>query len=218
MQSAGRQLTCHNIGNYLQWSCALRGPLGEDQEDRRLVLMIARMLASLSLAGCAVFAGLLFAEFEAGTRREPATIGVSAHPRSPVAAPRDDAAGLDEQVAMALARPLFNPTRRPPALVEGKSATELGLESLRLAGIITTPGQRFAIFAVTDGKPLALVEGQTVSGWQIESITPQQVSLSAVGGMMTLQPQPGTPAAGAAAPPKLTFDRVLPDQQTRDGE
>ena len=105
-----------------------------------------------------------------------------------------------------------------PVLGANNSATELGLESLRLAGIVTTPGQRFAIFAVTDGKPLALAEGQTVSGWQIESITPRQVSLSAVGGMMTLQPQPGTPTAGAVAPPELTFDRVLPDQQTRDDE
>ncbi len=127
---------------------------------------------------------------------------------------------------MALARPLFNPTRRPPVLAESKSATELGLESLRLAGIITTPGQRFAIFAVTDGKPLALAEGQplalaegqTVSGWQIESITPRQVSLTAFGGMITLQPQPGSAAAGAQVPQKLTFDRVLPDQQTRDDE
>jgi hypothetical protein len=56
-----------------------------------------------------------------------------------------------------------------------------------------------------------------VSGWQIESITPRQVSLSAFGGMITLQPQPG-PAAADVVPTKLTFDRVLPDQQTRDDE
>jgi hypothetical protein len=180
--------------------------------------MIARLLASLPLVGCAVFAGLLFAEFEAGTRREPSATGVVAPIRSPVAAPRDNGVELDGQVAMALARPLFNPTRRPPALAESKSATELGLESLRLAGIITAPDRRFAIFAVTGGKPLALGEGQTVSGWQIESITPREVSLSAFGGMMTLHPQPGPVAADAVAPTKLTFDRVLPDQHTRDDE
>jgi hypothetical protein len=161
---------------------------------------------------------MLFAEFEAGTRHEPSATGISARIQSPVAVPRDNAAPLDEQVAMALARPLFNPDRRPPGLAESKSATELGLESLRLAGIITAPDRRFAIFAVTGGKPLALGEGQTVSGWQIESITPREVSLSAFGGMMTLHPQPGPAAADAAAPTKLTFDRVLPDQQTRDDE
>jgi len=180
--------------------------------------MIARLLASLPLAGCAVFAGVLFAEFEAGTRREPSATGVAAPIWSPVAAPRDNGVELDGQVATVLARPLFNPTRRSPALAESRSATELGLENLRLAGIITAPDRRFAIFAVTGGKPLALGEGQTVSGWQIESITPREVSLSAFGGMMTLHPQPGPAAADAAAPTKLTFDRVLPDQQTRDDE
>jgi hypothetical protein len=89
---------------------------------------------------------------------------------------------------------------------------------VRLAGIITAPDRRLAIFAVAGGKPLALAEGQTVSGWQIESIMPRQVSLSAFGGRRTLQPQPGPAAADAMVPPKLTFDRVLPDQQTRDDE
>jgi hypothetical protein len=122
--------------------------------------MIARLLGSLPLAGCAVFAGILFAEFETGTRRESSATGVSANTASPVAVPRDKGGQLDEQVATVLARPLFNPDRRPAALAKSKSATELGLKSLRLAGIITAPGRRFAIFAVTGGKPLTLPEGQ----------------------------------------------------------
>jgi hypothetical protein len=36
--------------------------------------------------------------------------------------------------------------------------------------------------------------------------------------MRTLQPQAGPATADAVAPPKLSFDRVLPDQQTRDDE
>ncbi|MBV8505929.1 MAG: hypothetical protein JOZ11_08995 [Alphaproteobacteria bacterium] len=180
--------------------------------------MIARLLASLALAGCAIFAGVLFAEFEAGTRPKLPAAGISAHIRTPLAVPSDNAAPLDEQVAMALARPLFNPTRRSPALSESKSPPELGLEGLRLAGIVTALDRRFAVFAATGGKLVALAEGQTVRGWQIQSITPRQVRLSAFGGMMTLQPQPGPAAADAVAPTKLTFDRVLPDQQTRDDE
>jgi hypothetical protein len=145
----------------------LRGGLGKDREDCRPVLMIARLLVSLPLAGCAVFAGVLLAEFEAGARQEPSATGISAHIRSPVAVSRDNAAPLGEQVAMALARPPFDPTRRPPSVAESRSATETGLESLRLARIVTVPDRRFAIFAATGGKLLALAQGETVSGLQI---------------------------------------------------
>jgi hypothetical protein len=100
----------------------------------------------------------------------------------------------------------------------GNLTADLGLESLRLAGIITAPGRRLAIFADTDGKLLVAAEGQSVKGWQIERITPRQVSLSAAGGIMSLQPQSASASAEPAAPPKLTFDRVLPDQETRDDE
>jgi len=100
----------------------------------------------------------------------------------------------------------------------GNLTADLGLERLRLAGIITAPGRRLAIFADTDGKPLAVAEGQSVKGWQIESITPRRVSLSAAGGIVNLRPQSSSASADPAAPPKLTFDRVLPDQQTRDDE
>jgi len=100
----------------------------------------------------------------------------------------------------------------------GNLTADLGLERLRLAGIITAPGRRLAIFADTDGKPLAVAEGQSVKGWQIESITPRRVSLSAAGGIVNLRPQSSSASADPAALPKLTFDRVLPDQQTRDDE
>ena len=188
----------------------------------RLVVMIARLLASLPLTGCAVFAGVLFTEFEADIHGESSAPrhprSVAAHSRSPAAASSVNGTERDEQVATALARPLFDPTRRPPAPAESKMATELGLESLRLAGIITAPDRRLAIFAVAGAQPLALGEGEAVSGWQIESITPRQVSLTAFGEMRTLQPQSGPATADAMVPPKLSFDRVLPNQQTRDDE
>jgi hypothetical protein len=47
-----------------------------------------------------------------------------------------------------------------------------------------------AIFAVNGAaKPLRLTEGEDVSGWRIESITPHEVSLSGPGGTKTLQPK-----------------------------
>jgi len=159
----------------------------------------------------------LFAEFETDANRDSAAPEVSS-PLSGAAVPRNHTALIEEQVETVLARPLFNPTRRPPEMAVDNFATGLGLESLRLAGIVTAPGRRLAIFAVTDGKQVALGEGQSVKGWQIESITPRQVALSAAGGVMTLQPRAGPASSDAVAPPKLTFDRVLPDQETRDDE
>jgi general secretion pathway protein N len=46
-----------------------------------------------------------------------------------------------------------------------------------------------AIFAVNGEKPLRVAEGDAVSGWRIESITPREVSLSGPGGTKTMQPK-----------------------------
>ena len=80
---------------------------------------------------------------------------------------------------------------------------------MRLTGIVTEPEHHVAIFAVNGAKPLRLTEGEAVSGWRIESITPREVSLSGPGGTKTLepkldpnlvqQPPPQPPAANPAA-------------------
>ncbi|MBV9378981.1 MAG: hypothetical protein JO320_28685 [Alphaproteobacteria bacterium] len=179
--------------------------------------MTAHPLALLLLAGCAVLGSLLFAEFETDADQRAPAAEVSSPP-STADTLRIHAASIEEQVEAVLARPLFNTSRRPPDMPAGNLTADLGLERLRLAGIITAPGRRMAIFADTDGKPLTLAEGQSVKGWQIESIRPRRVSLRAAGGIMNLQPQSSSTSADSAAPPRLTFDRVLPDQQTRDDE
>ena len=105
---------------------------------------------------------------------------------------------------MTLARPLFSATRRPPQ-TEGNAAADPGLTDTRLTGIVTEPDHRVAIFAITGAKPVALTEGETVSGWRIDSISPREVSLSGPGGTKILQPridqdavaQPRSPPAGA---------------------
>jgi general secretion pathway protein N len=60
---------------------------------------------------------------------------------------------------------------------------------MRLTGIVTEPEHHVAIFAVNGAKPLRLTEGEAVSGWRIESITPREVSLSGPGGTKTLEPK-----------------------------
>ena len=109
-------------------------------------------------------------------------------------------------VAEILARPLFSATRRPPAKSEGATG-DSGLADTRLAGIVTTPGRRFAIFAPNGAKPLIVNEGDTISGWHIDRITPREVSLTGPTGTKTLQPKidptlvPPAPPPGAAPPP-----------------
>ena len=179
--------------------------------------MIDRPLVLLLLGLCAALGGLVFTQFEPDAPRELATTEISLS-RTNAAGPRSYAASVETQVETVLARPLFNPTRRPPAAAASIFDSGSGLENLRLAGIITAPGRRLAIFADTDGKPLAFAEGQVVNGWRIHNITPRELSLSVAGGMISLQPQASPVSAESVPAPKLTFDRVLPDQETRDDE
>jgi hypothetical protein len=184
--------------------------------------MINRFAVYLLLAGCMGFSAIILAEFDSGSHREPAAIDVAAA-RAPkaAAAPRQNGLPIDQLVATALARPLFSATRRPQQQLTRDSATDPALTGTRLTGIVTGPGQRHAVFAVTGAKPLALTEGATVNGWYIESIAPRQVSLSGLGRTKILRPEAGeasTPQGPATGPPELTFGRLLPNQQTRDEE
>jgi hypothetical protein len=185
--------------------------------------MTNRFAVYLLLAGCVGFGAISLAEFDSGSHSEAPAIDITAA-RAPkaAAAPQQHGLLIDQLVATALARPLFSATRRPSQQAASNSVSEPALTDTRLAGIVTAPGQRLAVFVVTGAKPLALAEGETVSGWYIESITARQVSLSGLGGTKTLQPEAdeasapqGMPATG---PPELTFSRLLPDQQTRDEE
>lgn len=101
-------------------------------------------------------------------------------------------------MATVLARPLFSPTRRPAAQDEPVAED---LTGKRLTGIVIAPERRLAIFAVSGSKPLILGEGQSVSGWQIETITPTEVSLRGPTGQRTLQPKmdPNLPVQAPAA-------------------
>jgi hypothetical protein len=120
---------------------------------------------------------------------------------------------LDELLATILARPLFSSTRRPPQSAVSDGAASADLADTRLTGIIIEPARRIAIFAITGAKPLRLTEGEAVSGWRIESITPREVALSGPSGTKTLEPKfdpnlgsppPGpTPAPTAAGRPAV---------------
>lgn len=171
--------------------------------------MIDRLALILLLASCVALVGVLAAELTttpaaeaeaaAGGRTQPVAAQASA--ALPEPGPRPEA-----MVAEILARPLFSSTRRPPQHSDGPAA-DSGLSDTRLTGIVTAPGHRFAIFAPTGAKLLIVSEGDTVSGWRVENITPREVSLSGPEGTKTLQPKidpnliPPPRPVGSAPPP-----------------
>ncbi len=176
--------------------------------------MIDRVLVRL-LAGCALFGGVIAVEL-AAPDAEVATTGSVAREPHPVAAPaRVQGPRADELLTTILGRPLFSPTRQPPARPD--QPTDAGLADVRLTGIVIEPDRHLAIFAMPGAKPIVRSEGGTVNDWRIDNIALDAVVLSGPTGSTTLQPKidasltrrapappprlPAvTPPAGAAAP------------------
>jgi hypothetical protein len=172
--------------------------------------MIDRFVTYLLIAGCLVFGAVVLLELQPAASDTAASNEVSRQPDTTSTAHRQPSTRLDELLAVALARPLFSSTRRPPQTAATDN-TSSDLADMRLTGIVTEPDHRVAIFAVNGAKPLRVSEGEAVSGWRIESITPHEVSLSGPGGTKTLepkldpnlvqQPPPQPPAANPAGRP-----------------
>jgi hypothetical protein len=169
--------------------------------------MIDRLAAPLLLVGCAAFGLILLVEIKAP---EPTAVTASApveQPEPAAALPQLTIAPIPPPIAAILARPLFSPSRRPPQSNTGKVADDGGLADSRLAGIVIGAGRRFAIFAPEGAKALTVTEGETVSGWRVESISAREVALSGPEGTKTLQPKfdpnLAPPAEPAAPPPQV---------------
>ena len=164
--------------------------------------MIDRLVLLLLVGGCLLFGAILIMEL-APAGAEDALVAQAARSNAASPTTRRQNPRPDELVATALARPLFSSTRRPPQDAPS-GAADSDLSDARLTGIVTTPGRRIAIFAVSGDKPLKVAEGDAVSGWRIESITPREVSLSGPSGTKSLQPKldpslappPGQPPIG----------------------
>src|SRR6266849_1436874 len=173
--------------------------------------MTDRLAIYLLLAGCLIFGSIVVIEIAPAGDDDQLAAEIPGRPNAASPAMRrPPSERIDELLATALARPLFSSTRRPPpsAVNDGGGAD---FADTRLTGIVTEPGRHIAIFAVNGAKSLRLTEGEAVSGWRIESITPREVSLSGPGGSKTLEPKvdpnlvpaaPGpTPAAIAGVRP-----------------
>jgi hypothetical protein len=151
--------------------------------------MIDRLAGPLLLFGCVAFGAILLIEIDRPDRPAIAPSAAVGHADPLPALHQLPITPPTPQIAAILARPLFSPSRRPPQAKGGKMADDTGLADSRLAGIVIEPGHRFAIFAPEGAKLLTVTEGQTVSGWRIEAITPRDVSLTGPDGTRTLQPK-----------------------------
>jgi hypothetical protein len=96
--------------------------------------------------------------------------------------------------------PLLGPTQRAPEAAFSDNAGDPRPPDVRLSGIVIEPDRRIAIFAVNGAKSVALSEGEALEDWQVDSISPQQVSLSGPAGTMTLKPKPDANLVRPAAP------------------
>jgi general secretion pathway protein N len=149
--------------------------------------MIDRLVLLLLVGGCLLFGAILIMELApAGT--EGAVVAEAARSDAPSPITRQQNPRPEELLATVLARPLFSSARRPPQDAPS-GAADSDLTDARLTGIVTTPRHRMAIFAVSGDKPLKVAEGDAVSGWRVESITPREVSLSGPSGTKILQPK-----------------------------
>jgi len=89
--------------------------------------------------------------------------------------------------AVVLARPLFDPIRRP--VTPAVAAAALAPHPPRLTGTIIGTGQRRAILADLDNAPreVTVAEGGQVGPWTVQAIGPGRVTLSGPGGPHRLQ-------------------------------
>lgn len=142
---------------------------------------LALVALSAALAG-ALWHGYVEADAtEAGTAAE----AVADAAFLPGEARAVGAAPLDAEAAAALARPLFNPRRRPDI-----GGTQQAAERLpRLTGVLTALDERIALFeGPAGGKPQAVREGGTIAGHVVRSIRPGEAILAGPRGQHVLHP------------------------------
>ena len=102
-----------------------------------------------------------------------------------------------------LARPIFNPDRRPVALADS-SGSDAAEPTPHLTGIIIVGGVSRAVFSTPGAKPVLVGPGGAVGGYQLKEIKARSVSLLGPdGGITTLTLQilaaAPTPTQGNAA-------------------
>lgn len=79
-----------------------------------------------------------------------------------------------ETFAVIVERPLFSPSRRPPA--EGTAATPIPAPDFSLFGIVISAGEPFALVQPSaGGEPVRITEGASMSGWTVSRIEADRI-------------------------------------------
>jgi hypothetical protein len=167
-------------------------------------------LASLGLGLLALLlCGIIALECSHSKRRGPKQNLAAQHlPEGSVNPGLSDAKDVAAESAAIVARPLFEPSRRPPATATGAGAAAFP----RLAGIIITPQSREAIFAAAGSpKPIVVRVGSRLNGVLIKSIDDGVVVVVDAQGARTIRPSFDLAPSGKAATARPTAMPVMVD-------
>jgi general secretion pathway protein N len=136
----------------------------------------ARRLALVAL--CALLVAVIALELSPRPGIPQAEAGVAkAAPPGPLVLPSEPAVLPPlQQYAAVVERPLFHPSRRPPAEASATPAVAADLRQLTLTAVIITPEKRLAIFQdKSPAQNLRLTQGMRVGEWTLDEIKPDSV-------------------------------------------
>ncbi len=144
--------------------------------------MIARrgsgwLAPALMLGVCAALAWTVYWEIQVGAPEPVEAAGGQAPPLSDLPAEPSFVMAPAESFSAILERPLFSPTRRPPA--EGTVTIETGEPELEVTvvGIIISSEEQIAIIKPKGGSQFVrLSEGDSFQGWILETIEPDRIT------------------------------------------
>ncbi len=144
--------------------------------------MIARrrsgwLAPALMLGVCAALAWTVYWEIQMGMPEPVEAAGGQAPPLSDLPAEPSFVMAPAESFSAILERPLFSPTRRPPA--EGTVTIESAEPELEvtLVGIIISSEEQIAIIKPKGGSQFVrLSEGDSFQGWVLETIEPDRIT------------------------------------------
>ncbi len=91
-------------------------------------------------------------------------------------------AALSAWREMMLSRPIFDPTRRPPAAV-----ATAPLQIPRLSGIMVTPTEKIAVFSPTSGAPIVIDQHGRFGPFTVLAISDDSVTIQSPGGIIVLR-------------------------------
>jgi hypothetical protein len=154
------------------------------------VLRLKKKPAFMALDGITVaLAGLLFLEVHSATRPPDVRTQRSALSASQTQHLDDTNISAPEPTLstwrnMMLSRPLFDPTRRPPAPTQAPAAP---VELPRLSGIMVTPTEKIAVFSPATGAPIIVNQNSRFGPFTVMAISGETVAIKGPSGVIVLR-------------------------------